>query len=292
MAYFKKLTFEKLSKKTVIAGGIAAPIVAVGILLLMGAPLIAAFIAAILVSVCAISFVILLNHKSSLKQSKQQPTRDIPPIDLTAPSLIQRMSIATESYQKCPCTKLFDWWNSSPANTKLIIKNETPENKLAFLSRMTKGSPWMPVLIKFISDSTDMNDNQKRMQTEMLRFLLKGLTVEQMKPLLAINWSYIPYGLAHHNFDCQRSYSMTALEIAVRDKNSDLANLLIQYGAIEADPECDIYMLTQCPNIDITPYRNKLKMTLDESGCLINDVRGVIVNCLVGETISQPRVRL
>lgn len=186
------------------------------------------------------------------------------------------------SRQSDPAWVLHENIFNNPDALEILFGNMTPEDRLKFLMiehHSYNGN--MSVFLKFILNRRYDTDLSKRTrQINIINFLFKGLSPKQLIPLLAHKCT-----LSSYLHDPLGGENITALAIAVHTENDMLANLLIQYGALEADPECDFQALLQLPGINTTLFRDKLKATLKTSNYLkVNVIEDLVCDYLIGET--------
>lgn len=184
----------------------------------------------------------------------------------------------------CDLSNLSLAWATSPTLIKDLFENVTLEDKLEFLATR-KGEK--SILMHFILDSIFMFLGEEL----FIRFLFTGLSSNQLRPILMDRytitsiWHVYPQ-MNRNNWLIEshlKGRSVTALDVVMRGHEAKLANLLIEYGAIEADLKCDFYALAQCPRLDVTPYRNKIKAILNETQHFPSDIENLVINCLTGE---------
>ena len=178
----------------------------------------------------------------------------------------------------------------SPELLNIIFEDMTAEDRLTLLSherRQGSGVSGLRDCLNLLS-----RDSAKQEITELvLRILVKGLRLEQLKPLLAYKGGLNNAQVWHYKPKNEKK-EYTALEIVMLDQNAaNVANLLIEYGALEADPECDFEILSKNPDINLTPYRNKLKAELKASKAFnIEGIDELVCDYLIGGRASKKAV--
>lgn len=171
----------------------------------------------------------------------------------------------------------FSHWMIDLNTLIILFGNIRSEQRFRLLTIVNKEG--VSVFMQWVVAMTRCSSSA--IQKELINFLLAEFSEEQLKALLT----------QRATVSCLSDEpwpNVTALNIAVRTNSHELANLLIQYGAIEADPECDFQALTESPNFSVTPYRDKLKQALKASACLKSDViEDLVCDYIVGN--AAPR---
>lgn len=185
-------------------------------------------------------------------------------------------------------------WEQVPTVLELLFCNMQSGDKLDFLimpqdGDSYKGDKARPVFMLFMDNAINTfyfnRDHPSRdvSLVGLIDFLFKGLSIEQLKPLLAPKGSV---KLCDDKFEW-KWYELTPLELVTRIKSDKLTNLLVQYGALEVDAESISAVLALGPKINITPYRNRLKSRIKETECLKTDVvEDLICDYLISKTAS------
>lgn len=176
-------------------------------------------------------------------------------------------------------------WMIMPGILKIFFENVTLEDRYTFL---TLNKHNMPIFIHLIINACAAEESDLFDATKMIEFFINDLSIEQLNPLLAYKWKWksstTDCGACSDTIrDRLQNHDLTALYVAMLYKENNLVNLLLEQGAIKADPECDFEALTLYYNLNITPYRNKLNEILKKSTHLIDPINDLVLDYLIVE---------
>lgn len=194
------------------------------------------------------------------------------------------------------CTQGYSLWSPLPKIIPKIIdilfEGMTPEDRLTFLKSDLGVSDG-----KYLNVTHQLEDcmcllltpgkKYVEMTEHLLKILLKDLTKEQLKPLLARKHKLRLNQTVYYKLEVTSEKERTLLEILMLDDRAErIINLLIEHGAIEADLTCDIDTLYKNRYINLTPYRDNIKTQLKKADIFngIDDLNEMVCGYLVGES--------
>ena len=123
----------------------------------------------------------------------------------------------------------------------------------------------------------------------LLKILLKDLTKEQLQPLFAKK-SILRLNQAMYYKLSYNEEKKTLLEtLMVDDRTENIVNLVIKYGAIEADLRCNIDTLYKNRYVNLTPYRDSIKTQLKKVDAFngVDDLNEIVCDYLIGESAMK-----
>jgi len=211
-------------------------------------------------------------------------------------------AISHISYDNSTFLKVFlAIWEQVPVIFERLLENMNSQDKFQFLMMRQNELFYQkatgkirPIFIVFMDSAINnfcdnKNDpNRDSSLVDMLDFLFKGLSLEELTPLLAVKW---PFRLYKNDPIGWKWCELTTLELALDIKSEQLINLFIRYRALEIDPEYIPKVLDLGFTTSITFYRDSLKARLQESKCFKAEViKNIICDYLIGESASKLKV--